>query len=153
MANKRVDELFDLSKLSEASIRKYQVPAFLRRATSRSQPLTTRWREGWRTTSITIFRSMPTMSSKSCWSSSDRKKAIRAEACGLREEPTDHRTSSKYINPSSSQVITLIREKQRVHLADHWCRIFRDHLAPQTTLKASLHKQAVLLCVADVIMQ
>lgn len=39
MTNKRVDELFDLSKLSEASIRKYQVHYFLLRATSKFQPL------------------------------------------------------------------------------------------------------------------
>lgn len=152
MTNKRVDELFDLSKLSEASIRKYQVHDFLLRATSKSQLPTTRWREGWRITSITIFRLTPTMSSKSCWSSSERKKAIKAEACDLREEPTDHPTSSKYINQSSSQVITLIRQQQRVHLADHWGCIFRDYLAPQT-LKASLYKQTVLLCVADIIME
>lgn len=170
MTTKRVDELFDLSKLSESSIRKYQVPFPLLRATSALRQLTRSSSQKSRITSITSCRLTLTMLLKNCLNSSVRRRATRDAVCVLPEGLIDRfpiaslyrisnyltpqlQSFSWYENQIESGLLSLVNKEESVDFADDWCCILRNALIPKAILEGTFGKSIAKFSIADVVME
>ena len=89
LMSKKVEELFDVNKLSESSLRKYQVSNNLSRVTTVSTVLRGNWKQKLRSISSMIWKSTQMKSSRSYWSSRENKKEARWEAPDLPEHHYD----------------------------------------------------------------
>ncbi len=91
---KKVEDLFDLSKLSESSIRKYQVKRETFRVTFISIALILSLRPRSRTILMPTSKSIPMRSLKNCWNLNGRKKEGKLEVPGQIVVPLDSITIS-----------------------------------------------------------